>query len=351
MPLKLIEPRKGKSPNFSIRGTYLGINVDKTSGTHRRSIAARVLKSIEEKIERGEFQEPKAHPGNVKTFADAALRYLETNHSPRYVARLVKYFGNTPIAEIDQDAIDDAARDLMPEVSPATQNTSVYTPVAAILHHGGSKIKVRRPVGSKGRVITDALGQEDAAAIILAADSFDREYGLLLRFLLYTGVRLNEALSLRWEDVQTAEQSAFIKKTKNGDPRRLRLRDDLCRALEAHQRSTNYPRVFRFRQGGWLKLRLLRAKLTALGIEMPPRPKVSQKFKAPPHRLSWCNHHTFRHTWATWMRRYGGADEIGLSQTGNWKDPRSVRRYVHAVASDEWRRADSLPAITLKAVK
>ena len=35
------------------------------------------------------------------------------------------------------------------------------------------------------------------------------------------------------------------------------------------------------------------------------------------------------------MRRYGGLDDIGLAATGRWRDPRSARRYAHAVAREE----------------
>jgi len=59
--------------------------------------------------------------------------------------------------------------------------------------------------------------------------------------------------------------------------------------------------------------------------------------------LRWVNFHTFRHTWATWMRQYGGADVEGLVATGNWRDARSARRYAHVVARDEWRRVEALP--------
>jgi hypothetical protein len=41
----------------------------------------------------------------------------------------------------------------------------------------------------------------------------------------------------------------------------------------------------------------------------------------PPYRLSWVTFHTFCHTWATWMRRFGGADLQGLVATGRWRDP------------------------------
>jgi integrase len=59
----------------------------------------------------------------------------------------------------------------------------------------------------------------------------------------------------------------------------------------------------------------------------------------------WVNFHTFRHTWATWMRRYGGLDTKGLVATRNWRDERSASRYAHAVTSEEWSRVELLPAV------
>ena len=42
MPLKLRPPRPGKTPFYSIRGSYLGIRIkDKTCGTDRPALAAR----------------------------------------------------------------------------------------------------------------------------------------------------------------------------------------------------------------------------------------------------------------------------------------------------------------------
>ena len=90
----------------------------------------------------------------------------------------------------------------MPNVTPATRNTCVYTPVSAILRHAGLKPNLSRPKGAKGRVITTLFNTNDANAIITAAESFDREYSVLLSFLLYTGVRLGEALRLTWDDVR-----------------------------------------------------------------------------------------------------------------------------------------------------
>jgi hypothetical protein len=44
--LRLYPPRKGFSSNWRVRGTYLGVRVDQSSGTHKRSIAAALLEDI-----------------------------------------------------------------------------------------------------------------------------------------------------------------------------------------------------------------------------------------------------------------------------------------------------------------
>jgi len=62
-------------------------------------------------------------------------------------------------------------------------------------------------------------------------------------------------------------------------------------------------------------------------------------------RLDWVNFHSFRHTWASWMRRYAGTDVQGLVATGNWRDPKSAARYSHAVAREEWQGVDDLPSV------
>jgi integrase len=343
MPLKLVPPRKGKSPNFTIRGSYLGIAVDKSSGTHKRSVARTILANLERAIERGEYP-PKEAPANnrERTFLTAAVAYMEAGRRSRYVARLIKRFGTTPLEQIDQAVIDEAAFALFPYAAPSTRNASVYTPVSAILHHAGVDLKLRRPKGAKGRIVTDWLRQQDAAGIIQAADSFDPEFALLLRFLLYTGLRLGEALALRWTDVELESGMVWVRRQKGGIASDLRMRADLREKMAAHGPREPNSRVFRFHQGGDLKHKLTRAKLAYLGLPCPARRPIG--WRPPANRLAWANFHTFRHTFATWMRR-AGTDVQGLVATGNWRDQRSAARYAHVVPREEWQRVDDLPSV------
>lgn len=341
MPLKIIPPRGGKTPYYSIRGTYLGISVDRSARTIKRSVAEQQLRRFKLDIERGEYPE-KPKQQNAATFLSAAVAYMKAGRSRRYLGRLISYFGEMELSLISQNAIDEAAVSIYPNVTPATRNVAVYTPVAAILHHAGVKITVKRPKGYKGKVVTRFLLPADAFAIIDAATAIDEEMGRLLTFLLYTGCRIGEALALKWENIASREHwEAYVEKSKNDDPRTVRLTADAIAALGAIKPA---GRVFRFKQGGHRNFLFLNAKVTACGLPAIVRPKPGQCMKILPHRLSWVTFHTFCHTWATWMRRFGGADLQGLVATGRWRDPRSAARYAHVISHEEWARVDRLPS-------
>jgi hypothetical protein len=110
MPLSLRPPRKGKTPNFEIRGSYLGCRVEVSSGTDKRSVARKQLKRIEECIEEhGQYPAPvfKPDPGQP-TFLSAAIAWMQAGGERRYVAPLIRHFGETPLPAVDQAAIDAA---------------------------------------------------------------------------------------------------------------------------------------------------------------------------------------------------------------------------------------------------
>jgi integrase len=263
----------------------------------------------------------------------------------KYLAPIIKHFGETPLSEIGQEAIDEAATILYPRVTPATRSRQFYTPVSAVLHHAlGDKCPlIKRPKGSKGKEKTDFMWPDDAFAIIEEADKIKPEFGLYLRLLIYTGIRKSEGLNLLTVDVRPEERAAWLRTSKNEDPRMLKLRNDIVAPLLEHLKDHAGERLFTFKDGGYFKHLLTRAKLAVLGLPCPKSRPTG--WKPPPYRLAFVGFHTFRHTWATWMRRYGGADIQGLVETGNWRNQRSAQRYSHALAREEWDRVDSLPGM------
>ena len=125
MPLKLIPPRPGKTPYWSVRGTHLGIYVDRSTQLSEKKDAQKRLNKWREEIERGEFAR-RTGP----TFLKAALLYMETGHQDTFVHDLLDYFGERQLDTIDQAAIDEAAINLYPDATPATRNRQVYTPMS-----------------------------------------------------------------------------------------------------------------------------------------------------------------------------------------------------------------------------
>lgn len=342
MPLKLIEPRQGKTTNYSVRGTYLRVYVDRSTGSPNKEIATRFLNKWKREIERGEFS-PAAETG--PTFLSAALAYIKAGGEARFVGEydpktklwsgLIGHFSDTPLGDIGQEAIDEAASVLHPAGSAATKNRQVYTPMSAILKRAGIVTELKRPKGARGNKRVDWLTPKQAFALFEAADQRSAEYGLFIRTITYTGMRLSEALRTRIDLLDLSQAFLYVPKTKNENPRGVHLPPVIVSALANHPRGLDRKgqKIFKFSKCGRLYTWWQEA-LDVAGIALPPRSA----------------YHILRHTWGTWMRQYGGLDTRGLVGTGAWDDEESAARYAHVVVSEEAKRADLLPVENKKPV-
>jgi len=331
MPFKLKAPRPGRTPYYSVRGTYCGVHLDQSTGVTDRATAERIRKKWERDAEGGLL----ASPGEP-TFLDAVVGYIEAGGDPRFLGKedsatglwtgIAGKLGSEPLSAINQQRIDQIAIELYPEATPATRNRQVHTPISAVLKHAGIERKLRRPKGWRGNRRADFMQPPQAFKLLAAAAEVEPEFGCFLTFLLYTGVRLSEGLGLRCDKVNLPEAWAYVSKTKTGKPRMVHLPPILVAALANHPRTLdrNTNKVFRFIKCGRLYTLLKRAK------EQKPD-------------LAFVTFHTFRHTWATWMRRYGGLDTTGLVNTKTWADEASARIYEHLDVTEEARKANLLP--------
>jgi integrase len=316
--LKLYPPRPGH-PSWQVRGKYLGVRIERSTGARDRKVAVRIRDKWKDEIERGAYATA-ADP----TFASAALSYMQAGGERLYLEPLIRHFGTRILAQIGQADIDGAAVALYPAASPATRNRYVYTPVSAVLRHGGVTIALKRPKGASGDPRLCWLSQAEAFALLAAAGARHPRFGALCTFLLYSGCRLSEALRLRPADIDLPSSYAFVPTTKNGDPRPIHLPPVLVAALA----NIDMGRVtaFGFSKAGRI-YNLLDEAATAAGVKIPDRVAF----------------HIFRHTYGAWMRRYGGLDTSGLVGTGAWKSRTAAAVYEHVQVSEEARKADLLP--------
>ena len=124
MPIKA---KLRKSGFYYLRGTHLGVRVDRSSGTrsaeHAKILAAKEEREIFERYVKG----PKA----VATFAEAAADYLRAGGEGRYMTALITEFGMMKLCDIDQSMLDAVAIKLMPDAKPATRRRVVHVPFIA----------------------------------------------------------------------------------------------------------------------------------------------------------------------------------------------------------------------------
>src|SRR5215469_14659217 len=121
MPLKLVPPRQGRSPYWRVRGTYLGCYVNRSTGARQKALAEKFRKKLERDIESG------ALTGKTAT-GFAAAAYMKAGGDNRFLGPLIEYFTHTPLDQIDQVMVDNAAAEIYPNATIATRNRQVYTP-------------------------------------------------------------------------------------------------------------------------------------------------------------------------------------------------------------------------------
>lgn len=325
MPLKLV--RRPRSPYWYIRGAVRGRSVEESTGLVDRRAAEDVLALRSAEIVRASVH----GDSSVRTFAEAALSYMEAGGERAFLNPIIAHFGATRLAAIGQHHIDEAARKLKPGASPATVNRRIYTPIAAVLHHAAVKKWCDRPVierprQPRGRVRW--VTHDEAERLIEAAGEALRP---LVIFLFSTGARIGEALALDWRDVDLTAGQVVFQETKNGDRRGVALPARAVAAL------ANLPH----RKGAVFRVHY--------GIKRPRSP--AKQLVGPAYadragagggqvKTAWAgmlrragisdfSPHDCRHTWATWHYQ-ANRDLSALMHLGGWRSAQMVMRYAHA---------------------
>lgn len=323
MPLKLVK-RHG-SPNYYIRGSIRGVVVDESTGLSDLGQAEEYLA-----IRSAQVVTEAVHGGAaVRTFADAAVSYMEAGGERKHLAPLIKHFGTTKLNRIGQEQIEAAAKKIKSGASNATLNRHVYTPTSAVLHHAARKGWCARPVIArpkqpKGRVRW--VTYEEADRLILSAAPHLRP---LVTFLFATGARLSEALYLDWRNVDLNRAHVSLLDTKNGESRGVPLHPRAIAALSAlPYRSGAVFRTKESRQDVLTEKWVHGAPYEDRGGEGGGQVKTAWAGMCRRAEITDFTPHDCRHTWATWHYA-ANRDIIALMKLGGWKSEAMVLRYAH----------------------
>lgn len=335
MPLK-IEQRDG-SPNYYLRGTLRGIRVRESCGTDDKTTAEAIKARREWEILQGSVFGVKA----AGTFNGAVAKYLgDDEGEARFLQPLIDHFGSTPLAKIDQAAVDDAARKIYPGLAPATLNRQIYTPVTAVINkaalHGlCAPVKFTRPKLPKGRVRW--LTHAEADRLIKACSPALRP---LVAFLFYTGARMGEALWLDWRYVDLKRAQVQFLDTKNGTDRGVPLHPELVAILADLPHREDEV----FRKADGMPYAYLDPE-NPLDVSAGSRIKKGFKAACVRAKITDFSPHDCRHTWATWHYMHN-RDLNLLMHLGGWSSLSMVLRYAHVNVAHAAPSIAAMPAIS-----
>lgn len=332
MPLSL----RKRGPYWYARGTVPARKEDGSIGRVRIEESTRTqsktrAREIASDIER--HYHDLAYGRSIKcgpSFAQAALTYIQTRgKSDRFVTKLIKFFGETPIADIDQAAVANAAHTLYPNAKASTHVRAVFAPTTTILRLSGVRPDFKTP--KIETVLPEIPPQSWFEAVLPVAPA---RLAALIITLTLTSRRITELLSIRPEDVVNGE--AVIGHTKTGKPIKVRIPDMALELLEnakpgRHRRSKS---LFGYSNKDNARRALLNACEKAGVLVRDEKGKIVG---------GWYGTHAIgRHSFATRLLREGKSLKF-VADAGGWASIKMpAQHYAHLEKSEVAREVEKV---------
>lgn len=222
--------------------------IERSTGTcdrrQARQFAQAVIDTAFEELskEKEAIEQREAHP---HTFSHAAITYMRTTGVLRFMAPLLRYFGEMPLASITQAKVVAASEALYPGRSAQTLNRQVYTPIIAVMSLDAKTRNVPEPVLVRPR------GWDHKPAIRTPKDDWFDKFlpaarhevrALALIWTLHNTRVEKEMLQRVPNDFNPENNTLTIGRTKNGEPVELRLAKPASEAIKSYD----------WRKGPWL---------------------------------------------------------------------------------------------------
>lgn len=340
--LKIVS-RSG-TPTLYVRGTVLGIRVNQSTGTDDPALAEQYRAKLADRLYREALHGPAPKAAPVASFAEAVVSYLEaadrSENTTASVRKLILHFGEMPLPEINQLAVDGASRAILrPGAAGATKLRQIVTPIRAILRHAVARgmlqfmPMIETPKVAKVR--RDFLRPAEALALVHAATPRLRP---LLVFAIATGARPAEYLDLDWRDVDLRGRRVRLL-MKGGATRNVDLNEAAVMALSSIEhrdgpvfrqtKGQRYRDTNRTSGGQFSTAWAGACHRAGLPGELRVYARKDRK-KGPSYERFSPEHspYVMRHTWASW--HYAIHKDLVLLETeGAWEGPAMVRVYAH----------------------
>ncbi len=363
--------KKTKVPGVYARGNRYVVTYRDRQGRQHKKFArtlseARDLKAtLRADVVRGEHRQLSSARFDeyarewIHSYGGRTSRGLREETREDYRTRLeqdaIPFFGSTRLCDIEPQHIKALARKIGERgVRPNTVRLQL-APLKALMAtaHEEGDLRVNPCAGLRlaqtQPADTEEVDSDDVKA--LADDELARllveihpSWRLFFEFLVHTGLRISEAIELRWADVDLERRRVSVRrryyrgkvrKPKSRYGRRdLRLTEQMGASLrdlrDAPQGSAD-DLVFKAEQGGRIDQSNLMARVLKPAAV---RAGLGQWVGQPKRAESWVGFHTFRHTCATMLFRNGWNGVQVQRWLGHHKASFTIDTYVHLLDGD-----------------
>jgi len=226
--------KKKDSPYWYVRGTLHGQKIYESTGIPHKSLKKhpplvtdyrnKRVQQLRESFIYGKSQ--------TATFLDAALNYLKSGGSPRFLGeykdgqwtKLLGQIGQDKLKDLTQDYLDDIANRMYGHCTAETTNRQFWTPFIAVWKFNSKGqnalcrlVEWQRPKQKKSKSRAKKAVSYDEAITFINALSYPA--AKIMFFLFWSGCRPGEAFSLKSKDVNPQDSWLSLEETKTDMPR------------------------------------------------------------------------------------------------------------------------------------
>jgi integrase len=315
------------------------------------AVARQELDAILVDVRRGVWQPMTSRasdaPKQAPTFHEFASEWFDRRTHAGLSARTIEHsqwclsdhllpaFSKLRLDEIDAAAIDAfTARKARGGLSASSINRLVQVLAAILADAVEYDLIARNPAASKRRRLAASKPRrtyldcaEHISALLDAAGELDRRprrrtvayRRALLATLTLSGLRIGEALELRWRDVQLASGTLRVRGTKTAAAERVvtirpMLRDELVSLAAASRDRSPNAAVFATASGARHSATNIRLRVLAPAIELANKRLSATGFESLPDGLS---PHSLRRTFASVLYALGEDPPTVMAEMGH----------------------------------
>lgn len=272
---------------------------------------------------RRQLTEPPTPP---MTIADFAMIYMKEyceirNRRPDFkqwtIGPIVRILGDIPVTELRRKHAAHFEQVRSQEVAAPTVNRGLAV-LKNLLTFAMTKglIEVnhlsRYKLLPEPQTVLQVMTLEEERALVAATQEEDFTIGGFVGLLGETGLRKQEGLHVKWENINLKTRMLSVDHTKNGKVRSIPLSDFAVELLGSMTRIIGCPYVF--------------ARLDTMERVRDPRSPLERARRSV--HLEWVGFHDFRHFRATqWVMR--GVDLRTVKELLGHEDFATTMRYAH----------------------